>query len=67
MNTIENIVHYNRILSNRIENLLSNVSNEEQLKNELKVVLEWLRNSSDELEILDKETKELIKKFVQLP
>lgn len=67
MNTIENIVHYNRILSNRIENLLGNVSDEEQLKNELKVVLEWLKNSSDELEILDKETKELIKRFVHLP
>lgn len=67
MNTIENIVHYNKVLAEKIENTLSNPTNEEQLKSDLKSVCDWLKSSSIELELLDKDMKDLIKRFVQLP
>ena len=67
MNTIENIVHYNKVLAEKIENTLGNPTNEEQLKSDLKSVCDWLKNSSVELELLDKDMKDLIKRFVQLP
>lgn len=67
MNTIENIVHYNKVLAEKIENTLGNPTNEEQLKSDLKSVCDWLKSSSIELELLDKDMKDLIKRFVQLP
>ena len=38
MNTIENIVHYNKVLAEKIEKTLGNPTNEEQLKSDLKSV-----------------------------
>jgi seryl-tRNA synthetase len=67
MNTIENIVHYNKVLAEKIEKTLGNPTNEEQLKSDLKSVCDWLKSSSTELELLDKDMKDLIKRFVQLP
>lgn len=67
MNTIENIVHYNKVLAEKIEKTLGNPTNEEQLKSDLKSVCDWLKSSSIELELLDKDMKDLIKRFVQLP